>query len=59
MEFAYNNAYQASFGIAPYEALYGRRCRTLVCWKQVDIHIHIYRYIQKHNFQNSNGCQIL
>ena len=29
MEFAYNNNYQSSTGMAPYEALYGRRCRTL------------------------------
>ena len=26
MEFAYNNSYQSSIGMAPYEALYGRRC---------------------------------
>ena len=26
MEFAYNNSYQASIGMAPYEALYGRKC---------------------------------
>ena len=32
MEFAYNNGYQASIGMAPYEALYGRPCRTPVCW---------------------------
>ena len=32
MEFVYNNNYQASIGMAPYEALYGRRCRTPVCW---------------------------
>ena len=31
MEFSYNNSYQASIGTAPYEVLYGRRCRTLVC----------------------------
>ncbi|KAL4352703.1 hypothetical protein GQ457_06G013270 [Hibiscus cannabinus] len=31
-EFAYNNSYQASIQMAPYEALYGRRCRTPVCW---------------------------
>ena len=35
MEFAYNNSYQASIGMAPYEALYGRKCRTLVCWDEV------------------------
>jgi hypothetical protein len=27
-EFSYNNSYQASIGIAPFEALYGRQCRT-------------------------------
>ena len=32
MEFAYNNNYQSSIGMAPYEALYGRKCRTSVCW---------------------------
>ena len=31
MEFSYNNSYQFSICIAPYEALYDRRCRTLVC----------------------------
>ncbi|KAL0549969.1 hypothetical protein IC582_014464 [Cucumis melo] len=31
MEFAYNNNYQSSIGMAPYEALYGRPCRTPVC----------------------------
>ena len=30
VEFAYNNGHQASLGMSPYEALYGRRCRTLV-----------------------------
>ncbi|KAL4308140.1 hypothetical protein GQ457_01G026660 [Hibiscus cannabinus] len=35
VEFAYNNSYQASIQIAPYEALYGRRCRTPVCWAEV------------------------
>jgi hypothetical protein len=31
-EFAYNNSYQSSLGMAPFEALYGRRCRTPACW---------------------------
>ncbi|KAK8714256.1 hypothetical protein V6N13_149449 [Hibiscus sabdariffa] len=34
VEFAYNNSYQASIQMAPYEALYGRRCRTPVCWAE-------------------------
>ena len=35
MEFAYNNSYQASIEMAPFEALYGRKCRTLVFWDEV------------------------
>ena len=34
-EFAYNNSYQASIGMYPFEALYGRRCRTPICWEEV------------------------
>ena len=33
--FAYNNSYQASIQMAPYEALYGRPCRSLLCWTEV------------------------
>jgi hypothetical protein len=32
IEFAYNNGHQASLKMSPFEALYGRRCRTLVSW---------------------------
>ena len=32
VEFAYNNSYQSSIGMAPFEALYGRPCRSPVCW---------------------------
>jgi hypothetical protein len=31
-EFSYNNSYQASIKMAPFEALYGRQCRTLLYW---------------------------
>ncbi|GKV13390.1 hypothetical protein SLEP1_g24400 [Rubroshorea leprosula] len=34
-KFAYNNSYQSSICMAPFEALYGRRCRSLVCWEEV------------------------
>jgi len=34
-EFAYNNSYHSSIKMAPYEALYGRRCRTPICWDEV------------------------
>ena len=32
VEFAYKNSYQASIQMAPYEALYGRPCRSPICW---------------------------
>ncbi|GJZ37594.1 putative reverse transcriptase domain-containing protein [Tanacetum coccineum] len=34
-EFSYNNSYHASIKAAPYEALYGRKCRSPVCWAKV------------------------
>ena len=34
-EFSYNNSYQESLKMAPFEALYGRRCRTPLSWSQV------------------------
>ncbi|XP_056688567.1 uncharacterized protein [Spinacia oleracea] len=36
VEFSYNNSYQATIGMAPYEALYGRKCRTPLCWSDID-----------------------
>ncbi|XP_074335508.1 uncharacterized protein LOC141672725 [Apium graveolens] len=35
VEFAYNNSWQASIGMAPFEALYGCRCRTPTGWNEV------------------------
>jgi hypothetical protein len=35
MEFSYNNSYHASIQAAPFEALYGRKCRTPVCWSEI------------------------
>nr|GEV12973.1 putative ribonuclease H-like domain-containing protein [Tanacetum cinerariifolium] len=35
VKFSYNNSYQASIKAAPFEALYGRKCRSLVCWSEV------------------------
>ncbi|GJX82408.1 putative reverse transcriptase domain-containing protein [Tanacetum coccineum] len=32
VEFSYNNSYHASIKAAPFEALYGRKCRSPVCW---------------------------
>ena len=36
VEFAYNNSYQASIEMAPYEALYGRKCRSPLYWDEVE-----------------------
>ena len=35
VEFAYNNSYQVSIQMAPYEALYERPCRSPICWTEV------------------------
>ncbi|XP_073307093.1 uncharacterized protein [Primulina huaijiensis] len=35
VEFTYNNSYQALIGMAPYKALYGRKCRSPVHWDEV------------------------
>ena len=34
VEFAYNNSYHSNIKMAPYEALYGRKYRSLVCWDE-------------------------
>nr|GEV30310.1 putative reverse transcriptase domain-containing protein [Tanacetum cinerariifolium] len=35
VEFSYNNSYHASIKAVPFEALYGRKCRSPVCWSGV------------------------
>ena len=35
IEFAYNNSYHASIEMAPFEALYVRKCRSPVSWFDV------------------------
>nr|GEW15036.1 reverse transcriptase domain-containing protein [Tanacetum cinerariifolium] len=35
VEFSYNNSYHASIKVAPFEALYGRKCRSPICWAKV------------------------
>ncbi|KAD6796015.1 hypothetical protein E3N88_06911 [Mikania micrantha] len=35
VESSYNNSYHASIGMAPFEALYGRKCRSPICWTEV------------------------
>ena len=35
VEFAYNNSYHSSIEMAPYEALYGKKCRSPLCWDEI------------------------
>ncbi|GKB32203.1 putative reverse transcriptase domain-containing protein [Tanacetum coccineum] len=35
VEFSYNNRYHASIKAAPFEAFYGQKCRSPVCWAEV------------------------
>ena len=35
IEFAYNNSYQSTIGMAPYEALYDRKCRSPIHWDEM------------------------
>nr|GEZ00008.1 retrotransposon protein, putative, Ty3-gypsy subclass [Tanacetum cinerariifolium] len=35
VEFSYNNSYHASIKAAPFEALYGQKCRSPICWTEV------------------------
>ena len=34
-KFSYNNSHHSSIGMPPFELLYGRRCRTPICWGEV------------------------
>ncbi|GKE06103.1 putative reverse transcriptase domain-containing protein, partial [Tanacetum coccineum] len=35
VEFSYNNSYHASIKVVPFEALYGRKCRSPICWAEI------------------------
>ena len=35
VEFVYNNSFQSSIRMAPYEALYGRKCKTPLYWTEL------------------------
>nr|GEU77155.1 putative reverse transcriptase domain-containing protein [Tanacetum cinerariifolium] len=35
VEFSYNNSYHTSIKVAPFEALYGQKCRSHICWAEV------------------------
>ncbi|KAA3477537.1 DNA/RNA polymerases superfamily protein [Gossypium australe] len=34
-ELAYNNSYHANLGMPPFKALYGRKCRSSICWMKL------------------------
>ena len=36
IKFAYNNSYHSSIRMSPFEALYGKPCRTPLYWSEVD-----------------------
>ena len=40
-EFSYNNGYHTSIGMPPYQALYGRPCRTPLSWDRIEDRISI------------------
>ena len=63
VEFSYNNCFHSSIFIAPYEALYGRRCRSLIGWfeageKSLLGHELIYKTLEKGSYNkepHTNG----
>ncbi|KAB2625910.1 S ribonuclease [Pyrus ussuriensis x Pyrus communis] len=52
IEFAYNNSFHSSIGMVPFEALYGRACRTPLCWSEVGERVLVGPEIVEETTQN-------
>jgi hypothetical protein len=52
VEFSYNNSYQASIKMAPFEALYGRQCRISLFWSHIGesqvFGLEVLKYVERH-----------
>nr|GFB30087.1 putative reverse transcriptase domain-containing protein [Tanacetum cinerariifolium] len=63
VELSYNNSYHASIKAAPFEALYGQKCRSSVCWTEVrEAQILGPELIQeqpRRSFRSSRKCKLL
>ncbi|GJS18703.1 putative reverse transcriptase domain-containing protein [Tanacetum coccineum] len=57
VEFSYNNNYHASIKAAPFEALYGRKCRSPVCWAKVGDRSA--KKLRQHKAKASGKCPML
>ncbi|GKC54755.1 putative reverse transcriptase domain-containing protein, partial [Tanacetum coccineum] len=55
-EFSYNNSYHASIKAAPYEALYGRKCRSPVCWAELELPQELSRVHHTFHVSNRKKC---
>nr|GEU62996.1 putative reverse transcriptase domain-containing protein [Tanacetum cinerariifolium] len=54
IEFSYKNSYHASIKAAPFEALYGHKCRSPVCWATTEKIVQIKQRLQAaHDRQKS------
>ncbi|KAM2967231.1 hypothetical protein FF1_027520 [Malus domestica] len=52
MEFAYNNNYHSSISMSPFEALYGKSCRSPLCWPEVGERVLVGPEIVEETTQN-------
>ncbi|GJV07690.1 zinc finger, CCHC-type, retrotransposon gag domain protein [Tanacetum coccineum] len=60
VEFAYNNSWHASIKAAPFELLYGRKCRAPICWDEVGERlIDRFRHSEELNVLGSRASSVL